>query len=252
VPSAGNDRGKRQQDVGRTAADTGLQMRNRALTISERLGAAYGRPTWRQHYDPVSELVLVFLSQNTSDLNSRRAYERLRQRYTTWEEVAAAALPELADAIRSGGLADIKAPRIQEALRRILTERGELSLDFLADLPLEEATAWLTSLKGVGHKSAAIVLLFSFGRPAFPVDTHVQRVSLRLGIAPSATNREQTQAQWEALVPAAAYYSLHLNLITHGRQVCRPTKPLCGRCTLSDLCDWRQRRASEAASASPR
>jgi endonuclease-3 len=226
------------------AAATDSELRDKALAIVERLAATYGRPTWRQHYDPVSELVLVFLSQNTSDLNSHRAYARLRERYPTWEEAATAPTAELADAIRSGGLADIKAPRIQEALRRILAERGHLSLDFLADLPLEEAKSWLTSLKGVGHKSAAIVLLFSFGRPAFPVDTHVQRVSVRLGVTPSETNREQTQAQWEALVPPEAYYALHLNLITHGRRVCRPARPLCDQCTLSAQCEWRQRGGS--------
>jgi endonuclease-3 len=200
----------------------------------------YGQPTWRQHRDPVSELVLTFLSQNTSDVNSHRAFEQLRSRYESWDAVLAAPTGELADVIRSGGLADIKAPRIQAALQRILEEQGRFSLDFLSDLPLKQSKRWLTSLKGIGHKSAAIVLLFCFGKAAFPVDTHVHRVSLRLGIVPAKTSRDDTQKVWETLAPPAAYYSLHLNLIKHGRQICKAASPRCAVCVLQPHCVWVQ------------
>ncbi len=149
--------------------------------VYQRLLAAYGEPTWRPYYQPMDELVLTFLSQNTSDLNSGRAFEALRTRYPTWQAVLDAPVEELAETIRSGGLAQRKAPRIQGALRRILDERGEFNIDFLADLPVEEATSWLTSFDGIGHKTASIVLLFCFNKPAFPVDTHVGRVTRRLG-----------------------------------------------------------------------
>jgi len=213
-------------------------LRFKAEAIYRLLVEEYGQPTWRLHRDPVSELVLTFLSQNTSDVNSHRAFEQLKARYPTWEAVVAAPTDELADTIRSGGLADIKAPRIQGALQRIQEERGEFDLHFLTDLPLEEAKQWLTSLKGIGPKSAAIVLLFCFGRPLFPVDTHVFRISRRLGFVSPKTSREQTQTVWEALVSADLYYPLHLNLITHGRRVCKAGNPLCAICVLQAHCDW--------------
>lgn len=212
--------------------------RAKAQAIHHLLVEEYGQPTWRRHYDPVSELVLTFLSQNTSDVNSHRAFEQLKTRYPTWEAVVAAPTEELAATIRPGGLADIKAPRIQEALQHILEERGTFELDFLADLPLEEAKRWLTSLQGIGPKSAAIVLLFCFGRPVFPVDTHVHRLSQRLGIVSPRASREQAQAVWETLVPAEVYYPLHLNLITHGRRVCKARDPRCALCVLQAHCDW--------------
>ena len=226
------------------------ELRCKALTIHGLLVEKRGRPSWRQHYDPVSELVLTFLSQNTSDVNSHRAFEQLRARYPAWQAVMIAPLQELADTIRSGGLADIKAPRIQEALRRIQAERGSLTLDFLAALPLEEAKKWLTSLNGIGPKSAAIVLLFCFGRPAFPVDTHVFRVGHRLGITSARISRERAQLVWEALVPGELYYPLHLNLIRHGREVCKAANPQCETCPLQSHCDWHQSRLSEASSDS--
>jgi len=220
------------------ATTSDSEVRSKAETIYRLLVEEYGQPTWRLHRDPVSELVLTFLSQNTSDVNSHRAFGQLKARYPTWEAVVAAPTDELADTIRSGGLADIKAPRIQGALQRIQEERGEFDLHFLTDLPLEEARQWLTSLKGIGPKSAAIVLLFCFGRPLFPVDTHVFRISRRLGFVSPKTSREQTQTVWEALVSADLYYPLHLNLITHGRRVCKAGNPLCAICVLQAHCDW--------------
>lgn len=209
-----------------------------AAEVYSRLQAAYGAPTWRPHYAPMDELVLTFLSQNTSDINSGRAFQALKARYPTWEAVLEAPVEELAATIRSGGLAQQKAPRIQGALRRILEERGEFNIDFLADLPVEEALRWLTSFDGIGHKTASIVMLFCFGRPAFPVDTHVGRVTRRLGLANPKDSEEKIKRIWESLVPADWYYPLHLNLIRHGREVCHAQRPECTACILRSLCPY--------------
>ena len=141
------------------------------------------------------------------------------------------------EAIRPAGLAPSKGPRIQAALRHITEERGELSLAFLQALPLEEARAWLTALHGVGPKTAAIVLLFSLGRPAFPVDTHIHRVTRRLGLIPATTTREKAHELLEHLVPPELYYPFHIQLIEHGRAVCLARRPHCERCVLQELCD---------------
>lgn len=186
----------------------------------------------------MDELVLTFLSQNTSDLNSGRAFEALKARYPTWQTVLDAPVDELAETIRSGGLAQQKAPRIQKALRRILEERGEFNIDFLADLPVEEATRWLTSFDGIGHKTASIVLLFCFNKPAFPVDTHIGRVTRRLGLAGPKDSEEKIKAIWERLTPPERYYPLHLNLIRHGREVCQARRPRCDVCVLNEVCRY--------------
>lgn len=209
-----------------------------AAEIYKRLLAAYGYPDWRPGNPPMDELVQTILSQNTSDINSGRAFADLRARYESWQEIMDAPAAEVAAAIRAGGLAEQKAPRIQAALRRVVTERGEFSLEFLADMPRDEALAWLTSIDGVGPKTASIVLLFCFGAAAFPVDTHVARVSRRLGIVDPKTSPEKIQARWEALVPASQFYPLHLNLIRHGRQICRAPIPHCSVCTLNDICRY--------------
>lgn len=212
-----------------------------AAEIHRRLLAAYGEPTWRPFYQPMDELVLTFLSQNTSDLNSGRAFEALKARYPTWQAVLDAPVEELAETIRSGGLAQQKAPRIQQALRRILAERGAFNLDFLADLPVAEAMDWLTSFDGIGHKTASIVLLFCFNKPAFPVDTHVGRVTRRLGLAGPKESEEKIKGIWERLVPPAWFYPLHLNLIRHGREACHAQRPACGICALNEICQYSEK-----------
>ncbi len=214
------------------------EQRALAQTIHRRLIDAYGEPTWQPYYAPLDELVLTLLSQNTSDLNSGRAFKALKARYPTWQEVANAPVIELADTIRSGGLADRKAPRIQAILRRICAERGEYNIDFLADLPVEEATRWLCSFDGVGHKTASIVMLFCFGKAAFPVDTHVGRVTRRLGLAEPKASEEKIKGLWESLVPPEQFYVLHVNLIRHGRQICHAARPECARCVLLDVCAY--------------
>jgi len=207
------------------------------LLIHASLLSEYGKPT-RHPHDPVATLVGTILSQNTNDVNRDRAFGLLRERFPTWEAVRDAPLEELVAAVRPAGLAPTKAPRIQEALRRITAERGEISLGFLSDLPLDEAREWLLSIPGVGPKTAAIVLLFALGRPAFPVDTHVHRVTRRLGLIPDRTSREKAHDLMEQLVPSEIYYPFHINLIEHGRAVCHARNPECARCVLQDKCAY--------------
>ena len=210
-------------------------LRLKTAKVDRRLAAAYGQPERPEHLDPVSQLVATILSQNTNDRNRDVAYDRLRTRLPSWAEVRDADLDLVVDAIRPAGLANQKGPNIQEALRTITRERSELSLDFLADWPVDRAKAWLSSIKGVGPKTAAIVLLFGLDRPAFPVDTHVHRVTKRLGLI-GPVSREKAHGELERLVPPERYYAFHLNVIRHGRQVCASRRPNCQVCTLRDLC----------------
>jgi endonuclease-3 len=219
------------------------EITGKALTTHKLLLKEYGHRTWRPPDDPLDTLVSVVLSQNTTDVNRDRAFERLRRRFPTWEEVRDAEVAAIVEAIRPAGLAQTKAPRIKEALQTISREQGKLSLDFLAGMSVEEAKAWLTSLDGIGPKSAAIVICFAFGRPAFPVDTHVHRVSKRLGLIGPKVSREKAHTLLEELLPAEIYYEFHLNLIAHGRQVCKARQPLCQTCTLQEQCDYFNRLA---------
>lgn len=206
-----------------------------AARVHARLVEAYGTPRWTK-IDGVSELVSTILSQNTSDGNRDLAYVRLRARLPTWEKVRDADVDVVIDAIRPAGLANQKGPRIQAALRRITHERGELNIDFLAGLPVHEARAWLTAIHGVGPKTAAIVLLFCYDMPAFPVDTHVHRLTGRLGMRPEDMDADGTHALMEQICPQGAEGPFHLNLIRHGREVCHARGPACDRCVLADLC----------------
>jgi endonuclease-3 len=216
------------------------EFKSKTAQIHQRLLQAYGEPAWRPHLEPVAELVSTILSQNTNDVNRDVAFDRLRQRFPSWEAVRDADPGEVIDAIRPAGLANQKGPRIQQALRIITAARGALSLDFLADMPLDEAKAWLTSIQGVGPKTAAIVLLFSLGRPAFPVDTHVHRVSKRLGLIGPRISREKAHDLLADMVNPDDYYAFHLNLIRHGREVCSSRNPACPNCVLNDLCTYYQ------------
>ncbi len=209
------------------------------LAVHNRLLAYYGDPPPRTLQDPLSELIQTVLSQNTADINSDRAYASLVQRFGgDWEAVRAAPVNEIADAIRHGGLAEIKGARIKSILNRIVETVGELDLTFLRELPLEEGRAFLRSLGGVGPKTAACVLLFSCGRPALPVDTHVHRVSQRLGLVLQKATAEQAHALLEAMVPDGLVYSFHMLLIGHGRQICKAQRPRCFECPLADICPY--------------
>ncbi len=214
------------------------ELREKAHWVHRRLLDAYGNPDWRPHYPPLEELIITTLAQNSTDHNAAIAYRRLRERFPTWEAVMTAPVEEVIDAVRPAGLGGQKGPRIQAILRKVWAERGDFDLGFLGEMSTEDAEAWLTSIKGVGHKTASIVLLFCFNRPTFPVDTHVSRVSKRLGVVPPRANTRQIRAIWETLVPPEWYYPLHLNLIRHGRQVCKARNPQCETCVLRERCDY--------------
>lgn len=188
----------------------------------------------------MSELVLTILSQNTSDTNSARAFDLLRDAYADWDAVLAAPTDELADVIRPGGLANVKAPRIQAVLAEVrdATAAMPYDLSFLGTLPLAEAKAWLAGLPGIGPKTAAIVLLFGFGRPALPVDTHVFRVATRLGLLPPRTDVARSHGVLEASLEADEVYPFHVELIRHGREVCHARRPACEACPLTDVCAY--------------
>ena len=222
-----------------------LSSQRKAELVYQRLMDYYGRPTWRAHYEPLDELVLTILSQNTTDVNSEKAFRQLKATFPSWQAVMEAPEPALMEAIRIAGLAYQKAPRIQAVLRRVYEREGKFDLSFLAGMSTEEAEAWLTAVHGIGQKTASIVLLFCFGKPTFPVDTHVLRVSKRLGVVPGNANTLSTRKTWEALIPPAWYYPLHLNLIRHGRETCRARKPLCRPCPLFDICPFGQENEEE-------
>lgn len=213
-----------------------LKSENPALIAHQRLLAHYGHPEWRPALSPVDELVSTILSQNTNDVNRDRAFTALTSRFTTWEQVMSAETADVVESIRAAGLANQKGPRIQQVLREIMAERGSLDLGFLAGLPMEEARQWLLKHNGVGPKTAAIVLQFSLNIPAFPVDTHIYRVSGRLGLRPAGMNVEDTHKLLEGALPPETYYDAHLNFIRLGREICHPSKPECPRCPLADLC----------------
>jgi endonuclease III len=208
--------------------------RARVRAIRDRLREMYGVPVNRPHGDPVAELVRTILSQATSDANRDRAFERLTARFPGWEAVRDAPEEEIEEAIRPGGLSRQKAPRIQAVLREL---GDDLDLDWLADVPREEALAYLTGLPGVGRKTAACVLIFTWGIPEIPVDVHVHRVGGRLGLFRQGAPFGEAHDEMKALTDPADAYELHMNLIRHGREVCRP-KPHCGRCELRRMCPW--------------
>ena len=213
-------------------------LKARARSIHSRLLKAFGEPTWRDPLPPVDELVSTILSQNTNDTNRDRAFTALRAAFPTWEAVRDAPKSAVVRSIRSAGLANQKGPRIQKVLREITTERGDLDLEFLAGLPIEDARAWLMKFDGVGPKTAAIVLQFALGRAAFPVDTHIYRVSGRIGLRPMKMTVEQAHPHLASLFEPEMYYAAHLNLIRLGREVCRARKPDCPGCPIRRLCDF--------------
>jgi endonuclease III len=233
---AGRRRGPSPQ---RLAAD---RRKRRALAdvVLDRLGERYDHPTWAgPRLDPVSEVVLTILSQNTADTNSFRAFTALRARYPTWDDVLAAPTDELVDVIRPGGLAPTKAPRIQHVLAEVHSATaGTWDLSFLGTQPLAEARDWLVSLTGIGRKTASIVLLFGFGRPAVPVDTHVHRVATRLGMLPPRTPLDRAHDLLEGALQPDEMYPFHVELIRHGRDTCRAPRPICGLCPLTDVCAY--------------
>ena len=204
------------------------------------LEKTFGLPEWRQPLSALDELVSTILSQNTTDVNRDVAFTRLKKKFPNWETVREAPEEEVVEAIRPAGLANQKAPRIQAILRQITEERGDLTLDFLSEMGRQGAHDWLSRFKGVGPKTAAIVLQFSLGIPAFPLDTHVYRVSGRLGLRPEKMGVEDSHVWMEQLFTPEQYGPGHLNFIRLGREICHARKPECPRCPLNGLCDYFQ------------
>jgi endonuclease-3 len=210
--------------------------RRRLRAIARRLARAYGAPPAPRHLPPLEELVLTVLSQHTSDTNRDRAYADLLRRFPAWDDVADAPLPALARAIRRGGLGPTKAMRIRAMLRAIRESGVALDERAFTAMPDQELWDTLVALPGVGPKTAACVLLFSLDRPYFPVDTHVHRVAIRLGLVPPRSDAVATQAAFQDSVPDDDMYALHMNLIRHGREICAAQRPRCSACLLRDLC----------------
>jgi endonuclease-3 len=233
---------KAVQHSGVLDAETLARRRRQYAKIAELLEDTYGYPAWRPALPPVDELVSTILSQNTNDGNRDRAFDALTERYSSWEAVRDAPVEDIVQTIRSAGLANQKGPRIQAALRYITETQGEISLDFLADMEVEEAKAWLMQIDGVGPKTAAIILLFSFDRPAFPVDTHIHRVTKRLGLIDPDTTAERAHQELEAIIPPDQYFPAHLNIIRHGREICHARHPRCEECPLTAYCEYYQTR----------
>lgn len=200
------------------------------------LDRAYGRAPQQASADPMFELVLTLLSQHTSDLNSGEAMHRLIERFPDWDAVMDAPVEAVEDAIRPGGLAPTKSKRLQALLAEVKARRPDWDLGFLAGLPLDEAKAWLTSLNGVGPKTAACVLLFALGRPALPVDTHVERVAKRLGLVPAKMPADKAHDALEATLAPDQVYAFHVDLIQHGRRTCHARAPRCEDCVLAAKC----------------
>lgn len=207
------------------------------LPVRDALAQIYGALEWHGT-DPMDELVSCILSQSTTDLNRDRAFFALKERYPSWQQVVDAPTPELVDVLRQAGLANQKAPRIQAVLERIQSENGTYNIDFLRDMPIDEAKDWLTSLDGVGPKTAAIVLCFAFGLPAFPVDTHIHRVGMRIGFLPDKISADKAHPVMEAIAPPDDYFEFHIYLIKHGRDTCTARRPYCERCPITDYCDF--------------
>jgi endonuclease-3 len=217
-----------------------MELREKAWQVYFKLLETYGEPDFTPEASPVDELIWTILSANTNDTNSGRAFRQLKATFgDDWDAVRTADLDEIKEAIRTAGMYNQKAPRIVSTLEAIKADRGTYTLAHVAAMPVDEALAYLTALPGVGHKTASIVLLFSFGMAAFPVDTHIQRISQRLGVSEANASPEKIKGIWEGLLPGETYLALHINLITHGREVCVARKPRCVRCALAALCDYR-------------
>ncbi|HNR01434.1 MAG TPA: hypothetical protein PKK59_02775 [Anaerolineaceae bacterium] len=217
----------------------------RIKAVLDKLNHSYGAPVWRDPLPAIDELVSTILSQNTNDVNRDRAFNTLRKRFADWDAVRNAPEEEIIKAVRVAGLANQKGPRIKAVLNQIHDEVGSLDLAFLADLPLEDARTWLLRFKGVGRKTAAIVLQFALGRPAFPVDTHIYRVTGRLGVRPATMDVEKTHILMEELIVPADYYAGHLNLIRLGRETCHPRKPDCPHCPVIEWCAYEEKTAEQ-------
>jgi endonuclease-3 len=210
--------------------------KSRIDEIHRRLIREYGERRPEARKPPLDELIFTILSQHTNDANRDRAWERLKGDHESWATIAALSDREIESRIRVGGLAAQKARRISAILQTVRKEHGSFDLDFLQDLDVEEIRDYLLGFPGVGPKTVACVLIFSLDKPAFPVDTHIHRLAIRLGLMPRKTSAGKAHRILGSLVPTNMYLTLHLNLISHGRKVCKAISPLCHQCVISDIC----------------
>lgn len=210
--------------------------RAHALALVRALADAYGPLPWARRHDPVSELVTTLLSHSTTDANQERAFRALRERFPTWDAVRAAPVAEVEAAVRVAGLAGQKAPRVRAALDAIADDPRGADLEWLGDVPLDEAMAFLTALEGVGPKTAACVMCFSFGAHVVPADTHVHRIALRTRVVPPRATARAAQERLTRWTPPGEAFATHMRLIAHGRTVCVARGPRCGACVLLPLC----------------
>lgn len=205
--------------------------------ICDGLDGCYGRREWERGKPVLDELIYTILSQNTSAKNCDEAFRELSERFPTWADVMAARTEDIAEAIRTGGLANRKAPRIKLILERVFERQGNLDLEWIADAPESEALGYLLEFDGVGRKTAACVLMFGLGRPVLPVDTHVHRVAMRLGLIGSVS-ADAAHDLLSEIVPRDRVYSFHVNMVAHGRRVCHARGPECPKCVLREECDY--------------
>ncbi|HPX65255.1 MAG TPA: hypothetical protein PK459_05700 [Anaerolineaceae bacterium] len=217
------------------------EYQDRLDRVEEILDAYYGIPDWHEYLPAVDELVCTILSQNTNDINRDKAFVKLKETFSNWEEVRDADPEAVKEAIRIAGLANQKGPNIQAALQFITQERGEIDLDWLKEKTPEETMNWLTQMKGVGLKTASIVMVFSLDMPAFPVDTHVYRVTGRLALRPEKMTIDNAHRWFMSSNRPESFGSLHLNIISLGRDFCQARKPKCGACPVEKLCQYSEK-----------
>ena len=215
------------------------------MEINETLGyaiqnlrAVYGVPDRESGLDPLDVLIQTILSQSTTNANSHRSFDQLKRRFPNWDIARRARVTSIEAAIRSGGLARQKSVRIKQLLNEIYQRRGSLDLSFLSRAPLDEAKQFLASFNGVGPKTVACTLLFACNRPVFPIDVHIFRIARRLDLIPDRCSDEEAHRLMERIIPQDRYYEVHINLIRHGRRICRPRNPLCEQCCLIDYCRY--------------
>ncbi len=225
-------------DYGYPSPDIGA-LSAKALEVTRRLTDLYGEVPFSSK-DPMSQLVDIILSHRTRDEQTAAAYDNLLKRFGLWEAVRDAPTAEVQDTIANVNFPEVKAPRLQAIMRQITEERGNLNLDFLCDLPVEEAAAWLNRFEGVGPKTTAAVLLFSCQKPILPVDVHVHRVSGRLGLIGKKVTADAAHTLLQALLPqdSRSIYNFHKALLRHGQRICVYERPRCSKCVLTDLCDY--------------
>ena len=223
-------------------AKPGSLLQAKTWEVYQRLLRTYGERPLKPRREPMHELISTMLSHRTTQKNEALAFERMWERFGSWEAIRDAPVAELTEAIAQSNFAEAKAPNIKKALHRIIEERGEPSIDFLRDLPVEEGLNWLTSLPGVGIKTASLVLLFCFGKEIIPVDTHVHRVSQRLGLIGPKVSAEAAHRILLTLLPSDPHilYNYHISMLQHGQKICIWGTPRCEKCPLTDICNWYQ------------